>query len=303
VTSELGIGSTFALKIDGGPSAGVEMLHDLTEGTLPTQTESAVRHDVVLHGRVLLVEDGRDNQRLISMQLRDAGAAVSSAGNGQLAIEIATTQLFDLILMDMQMPVMDGYAATTELRRRGLKVPIIALTAYAMAEDRAKCLACGCDDYLSKPVNEETLLRTVNRHLGQITSPAPDGDGADSQQPRRAAAGCSAIKSSLGDNPRMQAIIPEFVDGLPGQVRMMTDLLERKDLAALQKVVHQLRGASGGYGFEPITEPANRAEESIKAGNAPESIAAEIKSLIEVIRRIDGYDESKATVAAEVPVK
>jgi HPt (histidine-containing phosphotransfer) domain-containing protein len=84
---------------------------------------------------------------------------------------------------------------------------------------------------------------------------------------------------------------------------MMTDLLERNDLAALQKIVHQLRGASGGYGFEPITEPATRAEESIKAGKAPESIAAQIKSLIEVIRRIDGYDESKSPVVAEEPAK
>ena len=91
------------------------------------------------------------------MRLRDAGAVVSSAVDGQVAVEMATTQLFDLILMDMQMPVMDGYAATTELRRKGLQIPIIALTAYAMAEDRAKCLACGCDDYLSKPVKEETL--------------------------------------------------------------------------------------------------------------------------------------------------
>jgi hypothetical protein len=138
VTSEMGIGSTFSLKIDGGPSAGVEILQDLTEATLPAQTADTVQHNTAITGRILLVEDGRDNQRLICMQLRDAGAVVSSAADGQVAIEMATTQLFDLILMDMQMPIMDGYAATTELRRMGLQIPIIALTAYAMAEDRAK---------------------------------------------------------------------------------------------------------------------------------------------------------------------
>ena len=79
---------------------------------------------------------------------------------------------------------------------------------------------------------------------------------------------------------------------------MMTDLLERSDLAGLQKVVHQLRGASGGYGFEPITEPATRAEESIKVGAAIGTISAEINSLIEIIRRISGYEESKTLVAA-----
>jgi HPt (histidine-containing phosphotransfer) domain-containing protein len=145
-------------------------------------------------------------------------------------------------------------------------------------------------------------LKTVNQYLGNTSSSKPDS-GVGSQQPPKSADSAGAIKSSLGDNPRMQAIIPEFIDGLPDQVRMMTDLLERNDLAALQKVIHQLRGAAGGYGFEPITEPATIAEESIKVGKAYESIAAEIKSLIEVIRRIDGYDESKSHVTDEVPAK
>jgi len=307
VTSAPGIGSTFTLKIDGGSAAGVELLQNLTEATLPIQTDGAVSHVIRLEGRILLVEDGQDNQRLLRMQLCDAGAAVVSAADGMIAVSLATTQPFDLILMDMQMPIMDGYAATTELRRRGLMVPIIALTAYAMAEDRAKCLATGCDDYLSKPVNEETLLKTVDRHLGHGPSLGPDvGAGAGvarSQPPLEPANDSGVIKSSLADNPRMQTIIPQFVEGLPGEVQKMIDLLERNELAALQKVVHQLLGASGGYGFDPVTEPAVRAEGSIKAGNAPESIKAEIDSLIAVIRRIDGYCKAEATVAALGPEK
>jgi PAS domain S-box-containing protein len=307
VTSEIGIGSTFTLRIDGGLSVGVEILQDLTEATLPAQAGRTLHHNIVISGRILLVEDGQDNQRLLRMQLRDAGAAVFSAADGQIAIDLAMTQPFDLILMDMQMPIMGGYAATVELRRRGLKIPIIALTAYAMAEDRDKCLASGCDDYLSKPVNEETLLKTIKEHLANVP-PLPPGDSAGEgvvgAQPSLCAAESSgAIKSSLAGNPRMQTIIPEFVNGLPREVRKMNDLLGCKDLTALQKVVHQLRGASGGYGFELATEAASRAEESIKAGNALESITAEIKSLIEVIRRIEGYDESKMPVVAEEPTK
>ena len=167
VTSELGIGSTFTLKIDGGTSAGVEILRDLTEATLPALLDHGVQAAIHLQGHILLVEDGRDNQRLLRMQLSEAGAVVVIAENGQIAIDLATTQPFDLILMDMQMPVMDGYAATIELRRRGVKIPIIALTAYAMAEDRAKCIASGCSDYLTKPINEEKLLNTVNQQLGK----------------------------------------------------------------------------------------------------------------------------------------
>jgi HPt (histidine-containing phosphotransfer) domain-containing protein len=96
----------------------------------------------------------------------------------------------------------------------------------------------------------------------------------------------------------MMKIILEFVDGLPGEVHKIIDLMERNDLAALQQAVHQLVGASSGYGFAPISEPATRAEASIKAGKARESIKAEINSLIEVIHRIDGYDETKTPIAA-----
>jgi PAS domain S-box-containing protein len=307
VTSEIGIGSTFTLKIDGGPSAGVERLQGLTEATLPANVDQGVQANIHLRGRILLVEDGQDNQRLLRMQLGDAGAVVVSAENGQIAVDLAATQPFDLILMDMQMPVMDGYAATLELRRRGLTIPIIALTAYAMAEDRAKCLASGCSDYLTKPIDEGTLLKTVSHHLGNDPSPAPnDRAGAGIARPPPATGvddSSNRIKSSFAGNPRMMTIIPKFVDGLPGEVRKMIDFLKRNDPPSLQRVVHQLLGTCGGYGFAPVSESAARAEESLKAGKARGRITTEINSLIEVIRRIDGYDESKATVAAEEPAK
>jgi CheY-like chemotaxis protein len=303
VSSKLGIGSTFTLKIDGGPSVGVEMLRDLTQATLPATLDHGVQPDIHLHGRILLVEDGRDNQRLLRMQLSDAGAEVVIAENGQIAVDLMTTQPFDLILMDMQMPVLDGYATTIELRRRGVKIPIIALTAYAMAEDRAKCMASGCSDYLTKPINEETLLNIVNQQLGNVPTSIPNVNAkaavAGSPPPAGAGDDSDRIKSSLIGNPRMMRIIPEFIDALPGEVRKMTELLEQNDLAALQKIVHQLWGASGGYGFDAVTEPAGRADESIKAGQTLESITAEVNSLIAVIRRIDGYDASKAPVAVE----
>jgi CheY-like chemotaxis protein len=176
VESKQGVGSTFTLKIDGGSSAGVEMLQDMTEAILPVQNGAAVHPNTAIQGSILLVEDGHDNQRLLGMQLGDAGAEVVIAENGKIGVDLATKRSFDLILMDMQMPVMDGYAATGELRRRGLKTPIIALTAFAMAGDRAKCLASGCDDYLSKPVKEELLLSTIRQHLGRslrLSDPAP----------------------------------------------------------------------------------------------------------------------------------
>jgi CheY-like chemotaxis protein len=111
----------------------------------------------------LLAEDGVDNQRLITFLLRKAGATVDVADNGKVALEMMdkASELdmpYDLLITDMQMPVMDGYLLVKTLRSRGVKTPILALTAHAQAEDRQKCVEAGCDDYLSKPIDKHSLL-------------------------------------------------------------------------------------------------------------------------------------------------
>ena len=112
----------------------------------------------------MLVEDGEDNQRLISHFLRRAGLHVALAAHGKEAVErIERGEAFDLIVMDMQMPVMDGYAAATRLREMGCVIPILALTAHAMDGDRAKCLRAGCTEYAAKPVDRHKLVGTVAR--------------------------------------------------------------------------------------------------------------------------------------------
>jgi len=122
--------------------------------------------------RILLVEDGPDAQRLLTFMLQQEGAIVEVAENGRIAvdrvIEAAGAGLgedFDLIVMDMQMPVMDGYEATAALRRRGYIAPIVALTAYVMTGDRERCLAAGCDEYFTKPVDRPRFLNALGRVL------------------------------------------------------------------------------------------------------------------------------------------
>ena len=116
--------------------------------------------------RVLVVEDGDTNRKLIGLVLQRAGVEVTMAENGRIGADLAMKNPFDLILMDMQMPVMDGYTAATLLRQHGLTIPIIALTAHAMKGDQDKCLAAGCSGYVTKPIDADMLLRTVAEMLG-----------------------------------------------------------------------------------------------------------------------------------------
>jgi two-component system, sensor histidine kinase len=116
---------------------------------------------------ILLVDDVPENQLLVRLKLEKAGAKMSVANNGAEGVRKAGEQAFDLILMDMQMPVMDGYEATKTLRKSGYDRPIIALTAHAMTEDRKRCLEAGCDEYLTKPVNFNELIATIERQDGQ----------------------------------------------------------------------------------------------------------------------------------------
>jgi CheY-like chemotaxis protein len=118
-----------------------------------------------------------DNRLLVTLLLRAAHYEVAEAENGRLALAKIDAQdpasPFDLIVMDMQMPVMDGYAATRQLRDRGLRLPVIALTAHAMASDRERCLAAGCDDYQTKPVDPARFLAAVARFLPRTQASAP----------------------------------------------------------------------------------------------------------------------------------
>ncbi len=171
VRSSPGKGSTFTLTISTGSLEGVKLTDDPAETECHTQQDdkSPVQHDTKLDCRILLAEDGPDNQRIISFVLKKAGAEVTVADNGQVALDCVQAAQdegnpFDVILMDMQMPVMDGYDATKNLRAEEYTKPIIALTAHAMKGDRQKCLDVGCDDYMTKPIDRGKLVELVAKY-------------------------------------------------------------------------------------------------------------------------------------------
>jgi signal transduction histidine kinase len=172
VTSEAGKGSTFTVSVGTGPIEGVAMLDNPPEGiTTHTRTERPAQV-APLNCRILLAEDGPDNQRLIAHILKKAEAEVTVVENGEQAAAQAFVtaecgEPFDVILMDMHMPVMDGCEATRLLRREGYEGAIVALTAAAMDSDRQACLDAGCDDYATKPIDRQSLIETIRKHLRQ----------------------------------------------------------------------------------------------------------------------------------------
>jgi PAS domain S-box-containing protein len=176
VHSEPGRGSTFVFTVATGSLLDVDMLYGVDEiEPVRMRRRGVADGAVLLQGRVLLAEDGADNQRLIAAILRKAGAEVVVAANGlqaqkeALAAETSAAP-FDLVLMDMQMPVMDGYQAASALRQAGFRKPIVALTANAMSGDRDDCLRAGCSHFAAKPVDRQVLLDLL---AGLLPAPRP----------------------------------------------------------------------------------------------------------------------------------
>ncbi len=181
IVSQKGKGSTFSLSVSAGSLDGVEMLDEsrIAERVAQinaTSTETPANQNAKrLQGkRILVAEDGKENQKLISYHLEKAGAEVVIAENGKIALDKVgkaeeRSQHFHLILMDMQMPELDGYSATRSLREQGYELPVVALTANAMDDDRMKCIVAGCDDYISKPIDTEQLIDTCLQYCESDT--------------------------------------------------------------------------------------------------------------------------------------
>jgi len=177
VTSELGLGSTFSVSVAMGSLGEAELLESASFQLAASDAglEKVVAGDLRLNGRFLLAEDNPVNRWFLETILRRAGATIDVAENGVSVLEKVSASMerngdsdssirgYDLILMDMQMPVLDGYEATRRLREQGYMGPILALTAHAMAEDRKKCLEAGCSDYATKPIAKSQLLKLCHK--------------------------------------------------------------------------------------------------------------------------------------------
>jgi PAS domain S-box-containing protein len=272
VTSTRGTGSTFtlALEVDVAPADAFTT----RSGDRPVSDPDPEL--LRLRGRILLAEDAPDSQRLLAFFLRKAGANVEVVDNGRLACERVREALevgasFDLIVMDMQMPEMDGYQATVRLRSMGVRTPILALTAHSMDGDRERCLDVGCTDYLAKPIERLPFLRRVRDHLDQ-------GRGAE-----RPVKVNGAAKRGGGED-ELRDLMLLFVAGLRERADAFEATLERRDLDALAGLAHQLKGTARAYGFPQLTDQAAELEASLVAGRCLDDVRMQVQNVVELCR-------------------
>lgn len=160
------VGSTFVIEVRAPSARDSKLISKFTAGE---DLGSGGFEVANLVGRnILLVEDALDNQLLIQKYLQGTGAELDIANNGKEGVKRALSSEYDLVLMDIQMPELDGYEATSKLRHAGFLKPILALTAHALQEEREKCLMVGCDGHLTKPINRQLLLETIASFVGQV---------------------------------------------------------------------------------------------------------------------------------------
>jgi CheY-like chemotaxis protein/HPt (histidine-containing phosphotransfer) domain-containing protein len=238
VKSEVGKGSVFAFAVPFEISARVNRPTAAPVGVGP---EPALR---ALH--ILLAEDSPDNCTITLAYLEDTPYRVEIAETGAIAFEKFKAGRYDLVLMDRQMPIMDGLTATRAIRaweqanERPL-TPIVALTASALKGDREMCLAAGCTAFLTKPIKQEVLLQAIKENSLVALAPLPEDSSRIDPIVLR-------VRSSIAKR------IPTYLQHCRQNVVVMLDALDRVDFETVVSLAHQMRGSGGAYGFQPITD-------------------------------------------------
>ncbi len=227
--------------------------------------------------RILLAEDSLVNQKLAVALLERHGHAVTVVGNGREALAAVETQEFDVVLMDVQMPELDGLQATAAIRRRqrtgGRRVPIIAMTAHALRGDRERCLEAGMDDYVSKPIRSRELFEAIERVLGPAAlaqEPSEAGPVATTEQ-TPVIDWDAALRSVNGDRTLLRDLAEAFLMESPQRVEEIRRALAEGDAASLRRAAHTVKGSARYFGAAEMFRHAERLEELAKNGDLAEA--------------------------------
>jgi signal transduction histidine kinase/CheY-like chemotaxis protein/HPt (histidine-containing phosphotransfer) domain-containing protein len=259
VTSAPGRGTTFSIRIPAAQAAPVEAEAAPTRAVAPTHSETSVGP---LSGTVLVAEDNEHLRMLVELSMRQLGVSCRSVGNGFDAVEAALAGNFDLLLMDINMPVMDGHQAVRVLRERGYQGAIVAFTAYDEAPELDRVRNEGFDDVVTKAVTVDRLRRVLQPFLG-----------AEAHRSRRrpeavAEAPAPSEEISVKVDRMFEDLLPDFLSKCRSSVKQIHAAVESNDLPAASAIGHSLRGSGGSYGFDEITAIGGEIERASRKGDA-----------------------------------
>ena len=274
--SQQGRGSHFTLTLDNKQENAV-VINNMEEAGILSHAPQQSAAIKALAGSILLVEDNPDNQELIVLYARRTGAKIDIADNGRAGVDMALARGYDLILMDMQMPVMDGVEAIRVLRQSGYTRPVVSLTANAMVSSREKCIAAGANDYLVKPVNVTQFYNILNKYLpeaGATTGTRPDMNEQDDDE-----------YAEIYNSPAFLAIVDRFKQNLPQLMAELSAAVREEDWELAQSRSHDLKGTGGTVGLPEITEVAGRMNARIISGDYGQA-ALTYKELEDLCQRI-----------------
>ena len=289
--SHAGLGSLFWFEV---PLA--EVAPELAQRHPGPTSEGLSLPDLVPR-RILVVEDQATNRDLARAMLERLGQRVKVAENGQEALERLTSEPFDLVLMDMQMPVLDGLATTRRWREReapsGRRLPIVAMTANVMPEDRARCLAAGMDDVLGKPFTRQDLYRLLQGSLPGMTElatvPLPP-ETHDTESSALLDLGTLVSLEEGLDGPTLRELITGFLDRLGERQQRLVEALGRGDLETLAETAHALKGAAASMGCQGLARTAADLERRAMLG---EEEASSLEPLVALIAQ-QGHESREA---------
>ncbi len=285
VSSQPGRGSTFVIVIQTGSLNQAIWCPDPSEAITPLACRELISpvRDIHLPCRILLAEDSPDNQRLISALLKKSGAEVVLANNGEIAVSLVWQEFrrghpFDVVLMDMQMPVLDGYSATKKLRSMGYLEPIVALTANAMRGDRQQCLDAGCDDYATKPIQRLELLRTIASFLPErkqdlVTNSDVAVDRFSNSEASVTVTAdvdlvltnkTQALEWMNGDHELFAEIVQLVREQLPTIRSELNAALDAREGTKLRRIAHTLKSSADNIGAVPCATCAKVVEQLAK---------------------------------------
>ncbi|MBW8039353.1 MAG: response regulator [Planctomycetes bacterium] len=324
VASEEGKGSVFTLVVPANVDVKSQPLFEKYDLISRLEHEPDPLEKDKFVGRVLVAEDSPTNQVLISLLLKRKGLDVTVVENGKDAVDKALAQSFDLIFMDIQMPKMNGYDATKSLRKNGVTIPIVALTAHAMKGDKQKCLSAGCSDYLAKPLNREKLVQIIRKYLSSKSEALAESvDSVKSEVDQlnqifsdegsidKPACGLTDIRSKItiidwssiveicGDKNMVEEIVRIFLEDAPQSMELISEAIKTKNPKDLKLYAHRLKGSSRHVAAKELSEKAYRLE---CAGNkedidtaAPlfDDLQAEFEKVIAFLSRSDWIDKAK----------